>query len=531
MLKKLLMAASIIFIAIATKADDSPKIESKVQKVIVFLNGAQVTRTATVNISAGISTLVFSNISPDINVQSLQVHANGDFTILSVKSELNYFNEPLRQKDVEVLQAQEGIIRDKISYQNVLLNIDQQEEQTLMKNQIVTPQNAVLDITKLQQALDFQTARLINIRKRDIATNDQIKAYNVELQKINTQIADLTKDRSKVTNNVFVTVTSKIALQSAFTLSYVVNNARWYASYDIRAKNVNSPITIAYKANVSQQSGEDWKNVKLNLSTGNPSLSGIKPELDPYYLNFITYAPAAAMDKSSMSLSEVVVTGYGTRKKEYVTNPISMQQMENQTNMEFSINDTFSVPGDGKQYTVEINQVEIPAEYRYAVAPKISTNVFLTARLTDWNKYNFLPGEANIFFEGTYIGKSAINSNATADTLNLSLGADKSIVITRTLRNDFVEKRTLGANKKDTRDWFIAIKNRKNQPINLLVEDQVPVSQNSSIEVETQELSGGSFDKTIGKVSWNLTLNSQGEKKLDLKYQVRYPKNQSVIVQ
>jgi hypothetical protein len=264
-------------------------------------------------------------------------------------------------------------------------------------------------------------------------------------------------------------------------------------------------------------------------------------------------APAISMglSQTNRQLEEVVVTGYGESNSNIsgqlmgrvagiairgssapkYTTPIAVKQTENQTNIEFNIDDPYTIPGDGKQYLVNVSEVELPAVYQYYTAPKLSTDVFLTASLTDWNKYNFLSGEANLFFEGTFIGKSLIDTQVSTDTLNLSLGVDKNIVVTRTLQKELTEKQSLGSNKKETKNWQINIKNRKNQSVNLLVEDQIPVSQNSAIEVETQELSAGIMDKSTGKVSWNLTLNSQAEKKLELKYQVKYPKNQQVIVQ
>ena len=205
--------------------------------------------------------------------------------------------------------------------------------------------------------------------------------------------------------------------------------------------------------------------------------------------------------------------------------------MENQTNVEFNIDNPYSIPTDGKQYLVEINQVEVKSGFQYYVAPKINTDVFLTAQLTDWNKYSFLSGEANLYFEGTFIGKSLIDVNNAADTLNLSLGTDKNIVVTRTLEKNLTQNQTFGSNKKETKSWVIEIKNRKNQKINLLVDDQVPVSQNSSIEVEIQEASGAKPDALTGKVSWNFLLNSQEDKKVQLTYMVKYPKSQQVIVQ
>ncbi|WP_176852019.1 mucoidy inhibitor MuiA family protein [Mucilaginibacter sp. OK268] len=626
MFKKLSTAAVLLFMAMASKADEGQKIASKVQKVTVFLNGAQITRTALVSVSPGTSTLVFGNMSPGMDVQSLQVSAGGEFTILSVKQELDFLNEESKQKQLVDLQAQQKMIRDKMSVQNNMLSIYQEEATMLGKNQVVTGENASLDVLKLKQALDFQTARLTEIKKKQQIVNDQIDVLNTELQKYDKQIADISRGSSKATSNVLVTVSSKSALQSTFTLNYVVHNAGWYPTYDIRAKNVNSPISIAYKANVSQQSGEDWKNITITLSTGNPTISGGKPELSPDYLNLgMSYTgevnsitkisgaifgtndgkvlpgvsirvkgtsigattdvegrysiqiPAGnptlvysyigyeteeraanvqvinlGLRPSTRQLDEVVTVGYGSQFKRSLSGavpeirirglasseavvtpsiPVEVKPVENQTNVEFNIANPYSVPSDGKQYAVEIGQFDLNASYQYFVAPKVSTDVFLTAQLTNWNKYNFLSGEANLFFEGTFIGKSLINTQATADTLNLSLGTDKNIVVTRTLQKDLTERQSFGSNKKETRNWLIEVKNRKTQPVSLLVEDQVPVSQNSAIEVDQQEISGAKLDALTGKLSWNFMLNSQDNKKIQLKYQVKYPKNQSVIVQ
>ncbi|WP_419701264.1 mucoidy inhibitor MuiA family protein [Mucilaginibacter sp. NFX135] len=625
MFKKLSTAAILLFMALASQADEGQKIASKVQKVTVFLNGAQITRTALVSVSSGTSTLVFGNMSPGMDVQSLQVSAGGEFTILSVKQELDNANDELKQKEIHDLEAQSKAINYKIALKNSLIPVYEEEKNMLGKNQVGGGEKNGLDVIKLKQALDFQTARLTEIKQKEQDINDQVTALTEELNKINQRIAGIINGRSKITSNVLVTISAKSALQSTFTLNYVVQNASWYPTYDIRAKDVNSPISITYKANVSQQSGEDWKNIKVTLSTGNPTISGNKPELTPNYLslgmystdksgpitkvtgkvfeagtsnglpgvsirikgtsigtvsdaqgfyslqvppnspdlafNYIGYEaverPAnmplinVTMSPSANNLSEVVVGGYATEYKRSLTGavasiapgvrirgvasvqsiPVEVKPVENQTNVEFNIANPYSVPSDGKQYAVEIGQFDLNASYLYFVAPKVSTDVFLTAQLTNWNKYNFLSGEANLFFEGTFIGKSLINTQATADTLNLSLGADKNIVVTRTLQKDLTERQSFGSNKKETRNWLIEVKNRKTQPVSLLVEDQVPVSQNSAIEVDQQEISGAKLDALTGKLSWNFMLNSQDNKKIQLKYQVKYPKNQSVIVQ
>lgn len=622
MFKKLSIAAALFFIATATKAEEGQKVASKVQKVTVFLSGAQVSRTALVNISPGTSTLIFENLSPGIDVQSIQVNAGGDFTILSVNHELDFSDNEIRQKQVQVISDKQKLLRDKVSLINNMYSVYQEEANTMAKNPVSNGTNVALDPVKLKQALDFQTARLNEIKKNQQVARDQVDLLNSQIDDYNRRIEEINNASVKTTSNILVTVSSKAVLQANFILSYVVRNANWFPTYDIRAKNVNSPITIVYKANVSQQTGEDWKNAKLTLSTGNPTVNGAKPELTPSYLNFGMYysgstasitkvtgrivnsddkqglpgvairvkgtsigavsdvggnysiqLPAGnpvltysfigfetqerlantavinvSLKLSSKQLNEVVVVGYSSarddnssgystgsvssvRKEPAYTTPIQVKKEENQTNIEFNIANPYTVPSDGKQYAVEISQYNIDATYQYYVAPKLSTDVFLTAQLTNWNKYSFLSGEANLFFEGTYIGKSLINTDATTDTLNLSLGTDKNIIVTRTLEKGLALRQSLGSNQKETRNWLIDVKNRKTQSVNLLVEDQVPVSQNKDIEVETQETSGAKPDATTGKVSWNFMLNSLDEKKVKLKYQVKYPKNQSVIVQ
>ncbi|PAW94951.1 hypothetical protein CKK33_16185 [Mucilaginibacter sp. MD40] len=626
MIKKLLLIACLVMGSkIIVHADDPQKVISQVQKVTLFLNGAQVTRTSIVSIPAGNSTLVFENISPNIDVQSIQVKGAGNFTILAVKHEMNYLKQQDKQKQVEALQVQQKILRDKLALLNASLVINQEEYNMLVKNQTITGQNASLDVQKLKQALDFQTARLTENKKKEQLINNQVAEVGKQLRQYERQVADILKSKGNTdaTSDILVTVSAKAPVLSAFSLTYLVNNASWYPTYDIRAKDVNSPIAISYKANVTQQSGEDWKNIKLTLSTGNPSVSGGKPELKPYFLNYNMYyadkqvsitkvsgkvtgandrqalpgvtvkvkgtsigtvtnttgdfslqLPAgnpvlefsyigyetqelpvtspvmyATLQPSARQLNEVAVVAYSSEriqmkqelqdrvagiqirgKSTLSSVPVEVQQTENQTNIEFNIANPYTIPSDGKQYSVAINEVSTNATYQYYVAPKLSTDVFLTAQLTDWNKYNFLSGEANLFFEDTFIGKSLIDTHATGDTLNLSLGVDKNIVVTRTLQKDMTAKQALSSNRKEIRDWLITVKNRKSQPAALLVEDQIPVSQNSGIDVETQEISGAKLDKETGRLSYSLAVNPHEEKKLRIKYQVKYPKNQGVIV-
>jgi len=203
---------------------------------------------------------------------------------------------------------------------------------------------------------------------------------------------------------------------------------------------------------------------------------------------------------------------------------------ENQTNLEFIIRVPYDVPSDNRQYTINIQESSLPATFEYYCAPKIDREAFLVARITGWEELNLLSGEVNLFFEGTYVGKSSINVRNTADTLDLSLGRDKGIVITREKRKDFTEQKTIGGNIRESRSWEITVRNTKKQPLNLRLEDQFPVSMNKDIEMEPLDYAGGAYNRETGRVSWRLKLEPSEEKKIRLSFSVRYPKDKRVFI-
>lgn len=154
----------------------------------------------------------------------------------------------------------------------------------------------------------------------------------------------------------------------------------------------------------------------------------------------------------------------------------------------------------------------------------------MTAKITDFNDINLISGEANIFFEGTYLGKTLLDVQQ-ADTLTISLGVDKNVSVKREKQKGYTERQFIGSSQKDSRHFVIEMKNRKSQAINLTIEDQIPVATNSDISVEKQELSKAKLDEVTGKLIWQFLLQPNEQKKLDLKYQVKYPKNRPVNIE
>jgi uncharacterized protein (TIGR02231 family) len=163
--------------------------------------------------------------------------------------------------------------------------------------------------------------------------------------------------------------------------------------------------------------------------------------------------------------------------------------------------------------------------------PKLSPLAYLTANITDWAKLSLQTGEATLYFENSFVGKSTLNVNQLKDTLTISLGTDNSILVKREKRKDFTSKKVIGANKTDTFSFLLSIRNNKSNMVKITLNDQIPVSSNSDINVDPIELSGGKIDRQSGEIKWEFEIKPQETKQVILTYSVKYPKDKIVILE
>lgn len=618
-MRKIYSIAMLILINIVAFAQENrTQINSKITNVTVFISGAQVNRQSElVDIPQGVSIISFVGLSSAIEAQSIQAKGDGNFTILSVTQQKNFLLEKKNSEQKTAYLNTLEELKDKIATLKNESDVYKAEEEMLSKNQMVMGPNVNYDLTKLKLALDFQKQRLTEAKNKQLIINKELTKLQLALDSFNKQLNELNGKSAANANDILVKVSAKANTKGKFTLTYMVANAAWYPTYDIRAKDVSSPIELVYKANVSQSSGEDWKNVKLTLSSGNPKSDQAKPELSKYNLGFLSAgygfgAPLSStrivrgkitdnagqalpgamirvkgssvstssdgngnytlqlptgnnillinyigfvtqellvsnavlnvvLQEDTKSLQEVVVTensnlairgmlsGRSVNRKENLSSvAVAVNTVQQQTNVNFNIQDPYTVLSDGKQFTVDIGNYDFKAEYEYFAAPKITEEAFLTAKISGFDEVNLLSGEANIFFEGTFLGKSLLDVQTSSDTLTVSLGVDKNVVIKREKQKDFNEKQFIGSSQRDNKHFIIDIKNRKAQAINLTIEDQFPISTSSDITVEKQEISSANYNDADGKLVWKLKMQPNDQKKLTLKYQVKYPKNRPI---
>ena len=211
--------------------------------------------------------------------------------------------------------------------------------------------------------------------------------------------------------------------------------------------------------------------------------------------------------------------------------PVMVQKQVGETTITFDIAIPYTVTSDGKVQTIEIQRITAPADYKYVTTPKLSPLAYLTANITDWAKLSLQTGEATLYFENSFVGKSTLNVNQLKDTLTISLGTDNSILVKREKRKDFTSRKVIGSNRTDVFSYLITIRNNKSNPAKITLNDQIPVSSNSSIKVDAQEISGGKLDGQTGEIKWDLEIKPQETKQIILTYSVKYPKDQTVILE
>lgn len=535
------------FLTFLSTAGDKPKtVKSEIKEVSVFLTGAQITRVGNTNINPGTSQLIFEELPYNINAQSIQVSAKGDFTILSVQHQLNYLKSQQISKEIKALKDSIEILNDQLNTDKDMQVVYQEEESMIKSNKSIGGQNVGVKIQDLKDGAEYFRTRLTDIKTKWYALARKITKANMEIARLKNQLNQLNSKENKPTSDVILTVTSKAPVNATLTLSYLVNDAGWTPIYDLRAKDINNPVELSYKGNVWQTSGEDWDKVSLALNTGNPMLSGSKPALAVWYL-YLNYDYAKKKSKGrseSMTMAKEMASEESKLEESSDESKVSATTgadyttvQDNQTNTEFKIDIPYSIPTDGKLYVVEVQKLTIPATYEYYCAPKLDKDAFLIAHATGWEVYNLISGEMNLFFEGTYVGKSYLDVANTNDTLDISLGRDKNIVVSRTKMKDFSKKSFIGSYKKETRGFDIEVRNKKKQAVNILIEDQFPLSTNKEIEVEQIEPSTNSghadskYDASNGKITWKFELKPAETKKMKMQYAVKYPKNQSIILE
>lgn len=702
----LLFFISALCFANTDKKNNTP---STLKEVTVYLSGAQIERIATIKLAKGTTEFVFNKLSPNIQESSIQISGLKSTSILSVNFGINYLSKQDNSQEVEDIQQRIKDVNNKYISQDNIITGYNEELYLIQQNRSLGNTTQVVSLEKLQKFSTYFRTRITEIKEK-IQESTSVKSdLSAQISDLKKQLNELNVDEKVQTGEIKIKLNTEIATDLNLIIKYNVSEAGWFPIYDIKAEKINKPLQLAYKAHVYQNTGNDWNNVKLTLSTSDPNTNNVKPNIDPKYLNFISkysnynsnratksynykYNPLVktvsgvvtsssdglplpgvnviekgtsngvqtdfdgnytiktkggkdlqyafigmqsetlpihssimnvTMLEDLNALEEVVITGYsgstssskrvsdlqgqvagvnistgsgrpgqtasiiirgrnslsGNTEPLYIVDgvPISEENIRNIneneianisvlkeakatalygnrgaggvilistkegdftsngdfieegiTNTRFEISKLHSIPTNGDVTVIEIENYEVPATYSYFAAPVLNENVFLTAEIENWEQYNLLPAEANVYFDGSYSGKTNINPQSTTEKLTISLGVDPNVVVKRTQPTDFKKNAFIGSNKIISKQYEIELKNNKSSAIDLVLYDRIPISQNKDIKIDDIETGSSNYDDKKGILKWTLKLNANVKETHKFSYTVKYPKYKRV---
>lgn len=591
--------------------------DTEISEVTVFLEGANITRTGSLNLNEGTTDIIIRSLSPYIDEKSIKVKANGEFTVLAVANRINYFSPELQKLELVHLDERRDSLSLKIQLLEAASEVLDEKSKLLAANRKLLGTYASLSIADLDSTLEYFSKQFTTIKTSEINIENDILDLIEEKDKLEKQF-DLIANHEKLPRSeIVIRVDCPSDTKGNFEISYLVENAGWFPNYDIRVASVDQALELTYKASMYQNTGVDWENVKLKFSNASPITTRVAPQLSTWNIDYArstkyTYPSSSLRNINSISgvitdsenspliganiilegstigtitdidgryslqlpygarrivvsfvgfeskvipiksnrlnvsleaagsLEEVVVTGYSvkavptsdltTLSRRRSRNKVVTRTVENQTSVYFEIEKPYSKKSNSKSISIDLHTYNIEVGYKYYVVPKLDENAFLLAIISDWDQYNLLEGEANLYFQDSYVGRTILNTKVPSDTLEVSLGTDKSIVVERSKVERFTQKRIIGTNKIESRTYTIQIRNRKSSPVSIIIQDQIPVSNNSDISVEAVEVSGGSLDEKSGNVNWNMDLPSMEQNEIILTYKVKYPKREKIVL-
>ncbi|TFD96768.1 mucoidy inhibitor MuiA family protein [Dysgonomonas capnocytophagoides] len=448
-----------------------------------------------------------------------------------------------------------------------------------------------LGIDELIKTMEYYKTKSTELLLVQAEYNKKKKKNDEALTRLRNQLAQETTNSNKNSGVLKVTLSAPVASICDFDISYYTPLAGWLPYYDVNVLSVDKPISLKFKSKVKQTTGLDWNKVKLTLSTATPSNGKVAPLFNSWFLQNMQFARASGSSRLSQNsysydskemLEEVVVVGSVAKKNvssrplyvvdgnivtaeyveeldpsmikdrqklsedvaaglygssaasgvEVITLKKSMDDYisvaDNDMNINYEIDIPYTIPGNGKEQSIDLQSKEIKAEYKYYCAPKLDTETYLLAEISDWENLNLLTGKANVTYDGTYVGETVIDAHSTHAKLSLTLGTDKRISVKREKLKDFSSTKFLDNNKKQEFRYRIVVKNNQSRPIKMVLKDQYPISMQKNIEVELliKESTPWTANKTeVGVVTWEEDIAAGQTKTYEIGYTVKYPKD------
>ncbi len=527
-------------------------LDTVITEVVVFSDRARVTRRGSLTLETGVHSIEVANLPLALQPDSVRAAGGGTAraALLGVEVRRVYFSEtPVAEvqaleHEIEALTTQDKALADQAEAATVRAGFarglsDKATEQLargLAFGRAEIDRGAVL-IDFVQQQLAQAQSTL-----RDLALQRQ--TLQRQLTKLNNDLQSKRSAQPRERYSAFIEVKVTQPGELNIELTYMVAQARWSALYDLRFEETQEPVVqVGYLGQVTQSTGEDWLNVALTLSTARPALTTVKPELKPWYIQEVLppmkrqaqsramFAAGAPLPAPAIQAEQAVGAIPDAEPQSFQALDVPEAAVESRgATVTFKLAQPVAVPSDNSPHKVNIAAVSLTPKLDYLSVPKLAEAVYRRATLTNRSEYLLLPGQANLFVDGDFIGTLTLDRVAPNEEFDLALGVDERVVVMRELKAREVDKKLIGDRRRIRVAYEIEVRNLRDRAIDLEIRDQLPVSRHEQIKVKLEAVEPKPIEQTeLNELIWKLSPAANGQHVCRFDFTIEHPASMQVM--
>lgn len=522
-------------------------IDTTVTAVTIFPDRARVTRTGRVALSPGLQSLLIGQLPLALLPDSLRARGKGTARakLLGVTSRLEHFYETPAQAALQLEQqiqaasdadadlAARALVADK---EQKALDAFVSESEMFARGLALRNRSA-----EEQGALfDFVSGRGRTLQAELLSISRERRTLTKELDRLKRELGAVQSARPKQRFSAVVELEVSAAGDLDLELTYVATGAGWQPLYDIRS--TDGSVEVSYLAQVAQNTGEDWPNVTVTLSTARPSLTLAIPELNPWYVRprqpiappMPMMARAAAPQAMLAPAAASKMALGGAQPAEQAEEDLAVDSAavsEAGASLTYTLSASADIPGNNQPRKVTVATLNYKPLITYVTAPKLEQVCYRRAEIRNDSRYSLLPGRAQLFEGDEYLGATALDFVAPGQTFELALGADERLRVERELAARDVDKAFIIGDRRRIRyGYTIALENLRDTAQQVTVRDQIPVARDEQIKVKLEAADPKPSEQSeLGQLEWKLTLDRGAKRSIRFDFSVEYPRSLDVV--
>ncbi len=524
-------------------------IDTEIIAVTVYTDQALITRQGKIELFGEERELVINNIPVTLDTESVRVGGRGRIVVKvgNVNVERVYATEPVEARVAQITTHIEQL-ESELSYVQAQIDGLALQSRFIEGLREKTEEPFALSLSRknlsLSETLDFVNFLGSQYTEYGIATRDsqnRKQEIDKELQALKQQLRQIQTPLPKESFKLTVDIEPADAGEFELEVTYVVKRAAWVPLYDMRVNSTNKTLSLNYIGEVTQNTGEDWNNVALTLSTAKPGLGTLPPKLEPWYVGIreprIMPSPAmSAPDNARMVRRRAYNLEFrddddSEQEDNYIEAEIEKAEISTEGSViSFKLNTSTNIPNDGAPHKATILNNDFPIYFSYIAMPRLVSFTYLQATVKNpTNGATIIPGKANIFRDNVFVGTAQLKNVAPGQEFQVNLGIDESIKIERDLVERQVDKKLIGSNRKITYAYRLILTNLLSQEANLKLSEQIPKSKHEQIKIYLNRCNPQIQLGEMGILEWELRMAPQSKQELYYQFIIEYPPNLDIV--